>query len=503
MALPHQLPIETASARGRLEAALAELQGGWLALPELAIGGPPGGMRLDYVLLHPRCGIVLLEAAPGCGRDAVAVFSRCLDRQHFHEVFPGELPVVHLVYPAEADCSLAQGVAAAFAGVPELTVADADWAEALSELLLSLSAAEGAADGSLRREAPRSAGDASPSPADQTAPAAAAPTAVDAQRSADAAEAMILPDARSEAAQARRRARRAWVAGNAIVIAALGAAAGGWMAIHWNFQPAPLPAVVAVIPAVEPPPAPSKTTLSAAPSTIAPQVVVPPPRLATAAPPKPLLPPADLVHPENDRASLPVGHGDAGAKPDDAAAKTAAISAPTAPAPSRPVPAVPPAMVASVPPAALPRAEAAPPPAPIPKAEASLASPAPVPKRKERRLAAAPAPEERRAKPRRQAEAKPVDLPRREARPPDNARPGPAMAPQRPPPAPLVAAAPRMTQEAALPVPTAAPTPLSSGRVCRSYTSAHSVLGTPRRITGIACQAPDGSWEIVSETPEN
>ena len=39
------------------------------------------------------------------------------------------------------------------------------------------------------------------------------------------------------------------------------------------------------------------------------------------------------------------------------------------------------------------------------------------------------------------------------------------------------------------------------GRNCRTYASSVTVLGVPRDVTGLACQASDGTWQLVSEAP--
>jgi surface antigen len=38
-------------------------------------------------------------------------------------------------------------------------------------------------------------------------------------------------------------------------------------------------------------------------------------------------------------------------------------------------------------------------------------------------------------------------------------------------------------------------------RNCRTYSSRVTVLGAPRNVTGFACQASDGTWQLVSEAP--
>lgn len=133
---PESLDDGAAPSVDALEEALIELDPTWIVLAQLRLGTPPDDLSADYVLLHRGRGIALLDRAPGNGRDPIPPFRKFLDAEGFSGFFPGTLPIVYsIVDPGEG--ALGKRLDEAFAAAPELTIADAEWAEAVNSLLVA------------------------------------------------------------------------------------------------------------------------------------------------------------------------------------------------------------------------------------------------------------------------------------------------------------------------------------------------------------------------------
>jgi hypothetical protein len=430
--------------RAALEAALLELDGAWTLLAGVRLGGTAA----DYLLLHPQHGAALVDLAPGRhgGARALRAF---LEEQDFARFFAGTVPVVHLTLERGAECELRRRLGVAFAASEPATIANPEWAQALAALIAA--------------EQSRGAWLGAPTPAVDSAQSDASEAHFAAEGPPDAAAA---PDTEErgddatadDAAPARENLRDLaphmprWQ--TVAAFASLAAFGMLYLALPGETPRAPPAAVeVAIAPA-----APHGGSGSS----------VPP---ATQSPGPGALPPA----PPHAAAETPVTIAAMPPPP-------AALPPPEAPPPV-PHLAQPPVDAASVP---LPEvAETAPP------AKVAATEPRPGETKDATGQKAQP-----HAPPRVTEAHVPADELAVNALPP----------PPPPRPAPPSAAAPLVDARAAglQAEPAARPVqPVSDliHRNCRVYSSRVTVLGAPAEVRGFACQAADGSWEIMSEAP--
>ncbi|HWG80494.1 MAG TPA: hypothetical protein VN681_12005 [Stellaceae bacterium] len=122
-------------ARVSLAGTLAALPDPWTLLRHRRIGGDQAE-PIDVVLVHPEIGVALVDEAPRDPAPSARRLREYLDGQRFGEFFPGELPIVALNVAADEFEMLGERLAAAFEAAPRLSVADADWADAVIELLM-------------------------------------------------------------------------------------------------------------------------------------------------------------------------------------------------------------------------------------------------------------------------------------------------------------------------------------------------------------------------------
>src|SRR6185312_14581692 len=122
-------------ARVSLAGTLAALPDPWTLLRHRRIGGDQAE-PIDVVLVHPEIGVALVDEAPRDPAPSARRLREYLDGQRFGEFFPGELPIVALNVAADEFEMLGERLAAAFDAAPRLSLADADWADAVIELLL-------------------------------------------------------------------------------------------------------------------------------------------------------------------------------------------------------------------------------------------------------------------------------------------------------------------------------------------------------------------------------
>jgi hypothetical protein len=128
---------EVAESRAAVEAALLALDADWMALADLVIGGGDGEVVADYVLMHPRRGIVLIDIPPGRGGDPAEGFRKFLEHEDFGRFFPGFLPVISLVIDPEDAAELGSRIDAALAALPPLGIEEPDWAEMVNTMLVA------------------------------------------------------------------------------------------------------------------------------------------------------------------------------------------------------------------------------------------------------------------------------------------------------------------------------------------------------------------------------
>src|SRR5690348_16891307 len=130
-------PHASTASRDALESALAELDLSWSVLGGLAFGAPPDEVSIDFIALHPRRGIALIDAAPGGASDTVARFRAFLAAERFDRHYPGWLPIIHLRLSAEEADEIGNRLEATFSRAPPITLRDARWVHALADLLTS------------------------------------------------------------------------------------------------------------------------------------------------------------------------------------------------------------------------------------------------------------------------------------------------------------------------------------------------------------------------------
>jgi hypothetical protein len=557
-------PADDAGPKTAIEAAVLGLDPEWMALADLLIGDGDDEVVADYVLMHPRRGIALIDVAPGQGGNPAAGFRNFLDHENFSRFFPGFLPIVALVISPQDAAMLGERLDDALEPLPPLDIVEPDWAEMVNTLLVA-------------SESPSSDQSSVAEHAEPLAEPSFAATAPDEPARRDVAPPFTVtgiaavdpPRPRMQGPVADERfapaeERRRWPAVAAVLILLVG---GGvtWAALDPSLiskaipslaqsthdkgpietpiaaappapTPAPAPPVAQDIPAVPPAALDSSaaTPPPAAPPPVAAAPEPPPPVAAVQPPPAPTAPPpVAAVQPPQP---APVVQAPPPA-PSVATVTEPPPAAPAATAPPAPAPAPPPvvkpaprkAFVAKkIPPAAdqapadvavsrdsrrisgaeatdaLNRAELISPTQPLrvpPNADQADVAPSP------RSFGADnPAPRQ----------AAPVED-RTAALSPSTVSPPPAtpLAPPFSAPAsgassrptsllPSRAAPGQVTTNDGLPQGASLVGDQSSGsdgRVCRIYNATKTVQGRPQAVTGLACKGGDGRWQAVTEAP--
>ncbi len=489
------------AAHQALARTLAGLPEEWTLLRQRQIGETP----VDVVLVHPGIGVALVDLAPQSPEAAAEALRARLEGERFAEFFPGELPIVAVSLEAAEIEAAGDRLAAAFEAAPLLAIGDADWADAVIELLLLPDDLAMVPTGPfatppdalsppqppLPEPAPRPAfGEASAAPTLEPTVPPEPPVAAPRPLLLDRPTAPLRLEAEEPIAYGppEPRRRRGWIAG----VALAGLVVAGVL-FAWSLSGSETPEIGS------PGTGEAQIALPPALPTLAPEAA---PEASRAKAEPPALPPAPPVM---------------------MAARAMAAPPPAAPRPTAvpPLPA-PEAAAAAPPPAApVPEATAA---ATPPAAPAEAAPPAPAPaKTKTRREARAEKAAE--AKPRRVARTEteaPGQLMRRElgsetaetgqvAPPIDAADLPPLEGPSQPPPPPAAAPAPvseappapaigpplRLTRQTAVTAQAAA-----DRRDCRPYTADTTLTGRSVAVQGMACRDSDGQWRLVSEVPQ-
>ncbi len=115
--------------RTALEAALLDLDGGWTVLADIRLGAAAA----DYLVPHARRGIALVDPAARPD-DPVAAARAFLESEAFFRFFPGDLPIVHVALAPDGARELERRLDDALATLPPLTIADAEWPDAVAAL---------------------------------------------------------------------------------------------------------------------------------------------------------------------------------------------------------------------------------------------------------------------------------------------------------------------------------------------------------------------------------
>jgi hypothetical protein len=497
-------------AREALETALSGLDLDWTVLGGLEFGSPPDEVGVDFLALHPRKGVAIIDAAPGGDPAASERFAALLRSQGFSRRFNGHLPIVHLRLDAAAAAQLPERLEGAFDGSASIGVRDPTWVDALASML-----AEAPAPG----------------------PAAVDPVRLDATPGEKRIGAFIEAEPRVVAARPPARRRRGTMAAMVALLVGIGVGYGAIhsvgpekIAAYWRGEPAadeislagtsptaadPAPALAPPSPApaetappapkppviATPSPAPSPAAAPPLPAAALPAPAPPPPVIAAPAPPpKPAEPPAAQRELPSTAAIAPP------APAREAEAPRVERELPPIPA-AKPTPPEPPPQMAAPEPsrAAPPQTASRPAEPPRPLAPPPSAQRAAEPPREAARPGARtpepprPAPPAQTAArpPARQEAARP-ETPRSENRP-IPLRPGSSV-PRGGPPLDARDLPPLETASA----PAASATEgsgASGGGECRPYTAETSIMGQPRVVSGVACRQPDGRWKLVTEQP--
>jgi hypothetical protein len=98
---PRPPPVSAGGPTGlhaaRVEAAVALLGAGWAGLQHRSLPAEPEhpATWIDWTLLHPDRGVMLLEVAPGLVPEAAPRLRRGLDAARFRQIYAGHLPIAH------------------------------------------------------------------------------------------------------------------------------------------------------------------------------------------------------------------------------------------------------------------------------------------------------------------------------------------------------------------------------------------------------------------------
>src|SRR5258708_6627950 len=122
-----QESIDEFRVRTALESSLIQLDPSWLILGDLRIDGPNDAPVADYVALHARYGIALIDVRRNRAGDPEQRLRKFLDDRAFSARFPGTLPIVQLVLKPTDAASFERQLRTAFAQVAPLGIADSHW----------------------------------------------------------------------------------------------------------------------------------------------------------------------------------------------------------------------------------------------------------------------------------------------------------------------------------------------------------------------------------------
>ena len=127
----------TANARAirKLEDALAGLPPPWRVLRNRLRGSTDGPPWVKYIACHPAKGVVLIDVPPHRPDLAIAPLDEFLARTGFAAFSRGDPPIVAVI--ATGAAAIEDQLSKAFASAPRCGIENADWPEALIELLMS------------------------------------------------------------------------------------------------------------------------------------------------------------------------------------------------------------------------------------------------------------------------------------------------------------------------------------------------------------------------------
>jgi hypothetical protein len=232
---------------------LKRLPDGWVSGRSCDLGGLPGQtVRVDYVLMHPRLGVALIELGKLDG-DAEDVLRRRLTEARFSAIFPGHLPILHGSVDEAELPSLTEILVEEFAGLPPVSLAGGDaWVEAMGHIVVPADgiwtdSREGASAGLSGRHPRRSAGSSPARIVPLRLVHPAPPSGVQSPSTEeDEAEELVWQEERSE----QDDTERAWTRGAAESVATLAAVAlvAVAVAVGWESGPYDRPHIPPALP---------------------------------------------------------------------------------------------------------------------------------------------------------------------------------------------------------------------------------------------------------------
>src|SRR5688572_29654680 len=102
------------------ERTLSKLSLDWTVLAGLEFDGPTHLMTIDFIVLHPRRGVALIDALTASDPTLSPSFRMLLQSRAFDCRFPGHLPIVHLRMHADDAEPLEKRLDEAFAAEPAI-----------------------------------------------------------------------------------------------------------------------------------------------------------------------------------------------------------------------------------------------------------------------------------------------------------------------------------------------------------------------------------------------
>ena len=121
----------------RLQAELAALPPEWIVLRNRRIGTDKGPPWVKFIALHPAKGIVLIDLPPADPSVAVEPLDEFLARTGYGAFSAGDPPIVAVALSAEEAAETATRLDQAFAETVPCGIKNANWTEAVADLLVS------------------------------------------------------------------------------------------------------------------------------------------------------------------------------------------------------------------------------------------------------------------------------------------------------------------------------------------------------------------------------
>jgi hypothetical protein len=121
----------------RLQAALAALPPEWQALRSRRARGTDGPPWVKFIVLHPEKGIALIDLLPADPGIAIEPLDEFLARTRFEAFSQGDPPIVAVALDEGDIDAIERHLVDAFTTAPSCGIKNANWTEAVVELLIS------------------------------------------------------------------------------------------------------------------------------------------------------------------------------------------------------------------------------------------------------------------------------------------------------------------------------------------------------------------------------